>query len=1851
MTYATIAPISRGGGGDDDSQAQVSKFIEALKLSFSIAIHHFFDADEYVVFRDDIDLGGTTNQNRDARAKKGREMGKRVAYDPHMYQNVSCSEALDRSFSSSSGDVGPLTSHANGEKGETLHSTPYLMVLNCGSPAPTNDEAQYDDIDYGLLVYVQCTQNAHKASLRYNESTHSDFQMSGFARTLEMLVSTIFEMPSIPVSSLEFAGEEDCQMIGAWNREPTVAERACLHHLVERTVRVRPDDPAIASWDGNLSYRELDSLSSKLASHISTRYDVGPGKRVPLCFEKSLYMVIAMLGVLKAGGAYCCLDPAHPRARHEYIIKSVDASLIIASPHQAPLFQGTTAVLTLDAHAMDALTPAAAEVASFSSISVAPDDTCMIAFTSGSTGVPKGIVHTHSTVTTGLVESAPRQCLDQPGTRVFQWAAYTFDVSLSEIWCPLLHGGVMCIPSEDERLNDVEGAMNRMRCEWAFFTPTFSRFFRRYDVPSLKVLAMGGEAVMEDDINVWVGRVERVLQVYGPAECVTWFIKEYTEPTYTTISFGKPANVHGWIVDPDNAERLMPVGAVGELLIEGPAVLVEYLNDAVKNEASFVQQPLRWRRELGAPCTDRIYKSGDLVRYLPHGEMAYVGRKDAMVKLRGQRIDLGEIESVLRVTLGDTADVAVDVVVPSGKNRDQALVAFIKLRDEAAAAQGTLAQEVPSLQAQLRKNLPEFMVPRIFYPMDEFPYNASRKLDRKALREFGSSLTIEALMQPNAAAATENTNGTVHRSKILSSPEQCFQMLWANLLHVEPSEVKLDDNFFALGGSSLSAIRLVAAARDAGYSITYTSIFKKPTLREVARDAVPEVGRRSSEVIAPFALVPEDRRSAVLEEARTQCAVAEAQIADAFPITPQQEGLWALSLASDGHGGSYIAHFTIRLREATEVDRFCLAWEKVANNVGFMRSRFVQSNDGAYQVLLKSATPWKEGVSVQSFVELELNEPVDFGKPVTSYGLVRDEPSPKRVLGFSNTIIVWQSHHGLYDGHSIVLFLNAVAQVYRGETFGPEIPFTRFIQHLQAMDEVACRTFWKLQYEGPRAVTNFPKIPYPTYRPRPSGLYRRSIVFRQPSHSRITKANVLRAALALTIAQVTGASNVNFLETLDGRSVAVPGVESIIGPTFNTVPRSTAVDVDLTVEQFLLRMQDTSTEMMPYALYGLQNIRTLSPQCASACEFQSLLVIEPTYVREYADVFEFDETGGGIHRFTSDCILWKCDMHDAGVELAASFDKHVIGARELRWVVNLFEENIYFLCSDDQSLPLSANPVVPIASHALAAGAAGNGTVPPPTATIEAKPTLLNGVSGQVSQLLKTAWISILGVEEEDFSSADDFFLKGGNSIRAMEFVAAARALGVSITVAKVFQNSSFHALVQVAALQNIEIEDECLPFSLLGPQYNKDELIRLAVTQCDISPSEIEDILPATPLQAEFMESSVRKMGAWMAQTQYAFPNDVSAETIKAIWAKVHEHYRTLRTRLVQSSLGVYQVVTRSPPRWLDFGDSSAFMKADRAMTMKYGDALTRYAIGPAEPSGGGRRMIFTMHHSIYDGFTLDKLLHALGQAMDGRQLLPAPTNTAFMRHIASIDEGAAKSFWQRYLSGYPGKDAFSPRTDAPPRVPQADRALKIGIKLPTRREWPSVTMPTIILGAWGLVVDHYSGTTEDIAFGTRVSGRSAPVQSIMDTLEPTIAHIPVRVQMPRDQSVEKFLHQLQLEQSDVMAYEQTGLAKIAAYDEHCRAACSFQSMLVIQRPNAEVIDELGQRFGVYEQLSDYKYFNDWTLLIDVFPSLAGDAAQLVFCYDSAILSDGRIREMAQRLERAIARLASSEGGIAGTD
>ncbi|KAL9113976.1 MAG: hypothetical protein Q9227_002111 [Pyrenula ochraceoflavens] len=1866
---------------------------EVVKLSYAIVLYRFFDNLSYVCLRDPpVSLSNGF-------FKRGSSLVK-ITPDLALHCTVLAAirgEAVDLG----NGHLAPPFM-------QTLFGVSEEEFRQAASPNPVlvlNTDPRRDDLveivqgtsseipKHDLLLSINLTKPTADGLLAYNSARYSDFEAQNVARAFSTALESAVDDPKQGVHGIDICSKYDRMTIDSWNRKVLHAEESCLHHLIENVAQEYPHKPAIVSQEGEMDYRKFNSLASRLASYLVTCYGLKPGQKVALCFEKSQWAIVAMFAVLKTGAAYCCLDPAHPETRHQFIVDSIKASIVIASPAYKDLVQQYSNVLHVDADFCSCLPDIDKPVCS----RVGPDDVCLISFTSGSTGTPKGIVHTHITMCTGIVENAPRQRLAQPDTRVFQWAAYTFDVSLTEIYAPLTHGGCMCIPSEEERLNDVESAINRMKCEWAFFTPSFSRFFRRYRASTLRTIVMGGEALLVDDIQAWFDRV-RVLQAFGPAECITWFIKEFTESSPSVVSCGRPSNIHGWIVDSEDSDILLPLGAVGELLIEGPAVFLEYLNDKARTQASLIEPP-SWRASVGALSEYKIYKSGDLVRYLPNGEMAYVGRKDAMVKLRGQRIEVAEIEALLRINLEDTSEVAVDLIVPSGRNCDQVLVAFIRSRDEVAK----LAQ---FLQEQIRKSLPEFMVPRIYYPVESFTYNASRKLDRKALRQFACALTLDELLQyqkgSDRAAKTMN--------KTLTPIQLQLRALWAQLLQIEPQNISLDDNFFALGGSSLTALRLSASGREHSILIKYADIFRGPSLQEMASN-VKNIDAQAEVVPEPFIMLPSTQKSNIIQDAMVQCRVLKSEIEDIFPLTPQQEGLWALSLAS---GGSYVAHFPIRLRGGIEPNRFRAAWQNVVVKTSFMRSRIIQSQAGSFQVVLKSIANWRYANSAEQYIQADLKEVLDFGEPLTRYAFIKEQHHPYD-SGSSENLIVWTSHHALYDGHSIPLFLNAVAKEYGGETFIPAVPFSAFVQHLQSPDEDIHKDYWRSRYQVEKAI-NFPKVPFPTYRPRPSGLFNRCIQFRQPNNSSITKANILRAALALTIAQLSGASHVNYLETFDGRSASVPQIEAIMGPTFATVPRNAIVNLKDSIGYFLAETQRTSAEMMTHAQYGLQNIRYLSPECAAACEFQTILVIEPEYCVEYTNVFDFDESGGGIHRFNSDCVMWKCNMNDVGVSLMASFDDYVISESQLISMAEIFEENIHFLCNKDQSISIDSGHITSSTpkrsfgkqNHISRAPLEGSGHIISP---IEP--------SDKVSNVLKKVWVDVLAISAKDLTASSDFFLQGGNSIRAMEFVAAARRAGVSVSVAHIFQYPIYRDLVKVAIFSEKDLTEIMPPFSLLGYAKDTDAILAEAASRCDVSISEIEDILPTTPLQSEFIASSQKKTGAWMAQIRYRIAENVSVEEFQSAWNHLSDAYRILRTQIIYSkSHGTFQVILKPHAlTWHKAENIKEYLDRDRSTPMRYGDPLTRYAlISPAAHAPSERPvMILSIHHSLYDAFTLEKLHTALNDTLSGNPIPTTPSSNLFIKQIHSTEHKlSSKSFWQTYLSSCAPQPSTFPAIQSSTYTPKPDSTQTIHLKIPSQQTQilPStITLPTTLLAAWSFVLNSYisppistpsslpsSPSSSSITFGLRLSGRSPQT---LPLLQPTITHTPHLTTLHPNDSIPALLTSLQSTQSTISShgYDHVGLQSISSFDEHCAAACAFQCMLVIQQQQQQqqrsataTAPETGAGAGAgaaeelllpqgaaaaakrlviqpddseEEELAQYKYFNDWALLVDCYPSLpsfpsssplssrtparAGGGGQVkcIFSYDSRVLSERVVGEMGRRFDGVLGRLVGAGEGV----
>ncbi|CAE7003018.1 Cyclosporine synthetase [Pyrenophora teres f. teres] len=589
-------------------------------------------------------------------------------------------------------------------------------------------------------------------------------------------------------------------------------------NLFAEQVLAQPNAPAICAWDGKMSYSVLDNLSTTLAGYL-VKIGVKPEDVVPLCFEKSMWTVVAMLAVLKAGGAFAPLDPDHPASRHKEILRQTSARVVLVSAqHSARWASSSCHVVTLSEASISQLT-ADDDLPNFSAT---PGNAAYILFTSGSTGIPKGVVLEHRAVSTScLGHGRAFGITDQ--SRVLQFTSYTFDFCMAEIITTLLYGGCICVPSDRDRRSDLAKAINAMGANWALLTPSVAQLLNPSDVPTLKILVIGGEQVTSTDWNRWPTSVQ-LINGYGPTECCIVCAGYTTTQAFTTGTIGRAIASVSWVVDPENHHKLAPLGSVGELLVEGPILARGYLNDAEKTAAAFIEDPA-WLMDgcQGyAGRHGRLYKTGDLVQYNDDGNLVCLGRKDSQVKLRGQRIELGEIEHHLRECLPEATQMAVEVILPSEESKHATLAAFVRLEQDYC--------HIPAVVDALAERLPTHMIPTIFITLEVFPMTTSGKTDRKVLREIGASFTPQQL-------ANVRTSRQGQKRQPTTPAERAMQQLWAGVLAIAPDSIGLDDSFFRLGGDSIAAMKLVGEARRAGIQLTVADLFRNPRLDQLTAAA------------------------------------------------------------------------------------------------------------------------------------------------------------------------------------------------------------------------------------------------------------------------------------------------------------------------------------------------------------------------------------------------------------------------------------------------------------------------------------------------------------------------------------------------------------------------------------------------------------------------------------------------------------------------------------------------------------------------------------------------------------------------------------------------------------------------------------------------------------------------------------------------------------------------------------------------------------------------------------------------------------------------------------------------------
>lgn len=604
---------------------------------------------------------------------------------------------------------------------------------------------------YALEIEVQIEAHSIAVSTYFDSKRVEPWIVSKLMERLGAVLHQLQDAtPHRLLADVSLVTQDDLTEIWARNGAvPTPVDR-CVDELINERAQSQPGATAVCAWDGQLAYGELERLADRLASHLSSLE--GIGTFIPLCFEKSMWTTVAMLGVLKLGKAFVLLDPSLPQQRLQATCDQIQASIILSSNSCKPLGSSLAPQVVAVGPAFFEDECSNVERKSLTANARSPQDILYVTFTSGTTGVPKGVVISHQNVASGIRYQTESFGFT-PESRVYDFSSYSFDASIATTFVTLAAGGCICVPSESDRKENLRQSIVSLKANVIDLTPSVAQLLLPEDVPDVQTVILSGEAVPIHAIKPWWDKV-RVINVYGPSECTATSTLNTNsscleEATRIGIGIGQVT----WIVDPVNYNLLTPTGCVGELLLEGPLVGLGYLDDPERTAAAFIEDP-SWLLQ-GIPGgasgrRGRLYRTGDLVRYNEDGSLSFVGRKDTQVKIRGQRVELGEVEHCLRECFPEATRAVAELIHMDSMGAGLTLAAFVQKNGEADRVgngngnpDALLATGFsPSCFARdlMALSLPTYMIPAVFFAMRTLPLTVAGKIDRRRLREIGTSL-------------------------------------------------------------------------------------------------------------------------------------------------------------------------------------------------------------------------------------------------------------------------------------------------------------------------------------------------------------------------------------------------------------------------------------------------------------------------------------------------------------------------------------------------------------------------------------------------------------------------------------------------------------------------------------------------------------------------------------------------------------------------------------------------------------------------------------------------------------------------------------------------------------------------------------------------------------------------------------------------------------------------------------------------------------------------------------------------------------------------------------------------------
>ncbi len=702
--------------------------------------------------------------------------------------------------------------------GVTVNVMPFDYVLRFGETEATNVNLSTGVIDdISISIYKPSDDNPINIFIDANPALYTKHELAAHSKRLIRLIEQTIEQFDIPVAEIDMISAEEKQYFQQWNAtDRAYPKEETIVDLFESQVRKTPHHTAVVFQSQHLSYVELNKKANQLARHLLQRQgsESLSNQCIGICVERSLEMIIGLLGILKAGGAYVPLDPDYPSERLALMVEDSGMDLLLTQERlTASLPKTQVHTILLDGE-LDGI---AKQSDSDLDIARASNDLAYVIYTSGATGQPKGVLIEHRSVVNVLCHYGAQLSVAR-GTHILLTSNYVFDASVEQIFGALIHGGTLfCIPkstllSESDFIDYVE----KHQIHIIDLAPALlQKLVGNHDpLKSVQAVISGGEKLEQSLNDALIAKGYRLYNHYGPTETTIEALVFQCDDG--KVSLGRPIqNVQCYILD--KTGHLLPMGVSGELHIGGAGLARGYLNRPELTTERFIKHPF------SHDTTARIYKTGDLARWLPDGTIEYLGRTDHQVKLRGLRIELGEIEA------GISKHPAV---------REAAVILHTSEERKRLIAYYTSDESNLDLHAWLGRSLPDYMVPARFIHLDTMPLTSIGKIDRQALPELATEGDAEEYVPPR------------------TGKERKLAHAWSQVLKRE--QIGINDNFFELGGDSILSIQIVAAARAVGLHLTPRDLFQHQTIAEQALVARSESGVRAEQdsVVGEIPLLP-----------------------------------------------------------------------------------------------------------------------------------------------------------------------------------------------------------------------------------------------------------------------------------------------------------------------------------------------------------------------------------------------------------------------------------------------------------------------------------------------------------------------------------------------------------------------------------------------------------------------------------------------------------------------------------------------------------------------------------------------------------------------------------------------------------------------------------------------------------------------------------------------------------------------------------------------------------------------------------------------------------------------------------